>query len=179
MGLAPTARTTAALAMGDALAVATLTKRGFKAEDFAEFHPGGSLGRRLLTRVKDLMHIGAAVPVVRPTAGMKDVIAAMTAKEVRGVCGVTDDEGSLVGVITDGDLRRRLDKSTNIMAEKVSDIMGRSPKVIDQNEMAEKALFMMEQFAIQSLFVVNRASTNPMQPVGLLHLQDLLKARVR
>jgi arabinose-5-phosphate isomerase len=179
LGLAPTASTTAALAMGDALAVATLVLRGFKVEDFAQYHPGGSLGRKLLTRVKDLMHSGQALPLVNPETSMKEVIAAMTAKEVRGVCGVVDESGSLLGIITDGDLRRRLDKSKNPLDDRAQDIMARNPKVIDQSELAEKALFLMEQFAIQSLFVVDAASGGSRKPVGLLHLQDLLRARVR
>jgi arabinose-5-phosphate isomerase len=179
MGLAPTASTTAALAMGDALAVAALSKRGFKAEDFAEFHPGGSLGRKLLTHVKDLMHFGEALPLVKPESPAREVISKMTAKEVRGVCGVIDDSGVLCGIITDGDLRRRLDKSKNPLDDKASDIMGKQPKTIDGSELAERALFLMEQFAIQSLFVIDRTAKNPKAPIGILHLQDLLKARIR
>jgi arabinose-5-phosphate isomerase len=179
LGLAPTASTTAALAMGDALAVAVLTKRGFKTEDFAQFHPGGSLGRKLLTRVRDLMHLGEAVPLVLPETKMKDVISKMTAKEVRGVCGVVDASGNLVGTITDGDLRRRLEKSKNPLDDLAQDIMGKNPKIVDANEMAERALFLMEQFAIQTLFVVDRSTKQAQKPVGLLHLQDILKARVR
>ncbi len=179
LGLAPTASTTAALAMGDALAVAALTKRGFNAQEFAEYHPGGSLGRRLLTRVKDLMHKGEGVPLVQLETGMKEVISAMTAKEVRGVCGVTDATGNLLGIITDGDLRRRLEKSKNPLDDSANDIMVRNPKTVDAAEMAERALFLMEQFAIQSLFVVDRMGGQPQRPVGILHLQDLLKARIR
>ncbi|MDZ4676924.1 MAG: KpsF/GutQ family sugar-phosphate isomerase [Oligoflexia bacterium] len=179
LGLAPTASTTATLAMGDALAVAVLTKRGFKKEDFAQFHPGGSLGRRLLTRVSDLMHSGEAVSVVTPDTKMKEVISKMTAKEVRGVCGVVDSDGALIGTITDGDLRRRLDKSINPLNEMAQDIMGKNPKIVDANEMAERALFLMEQFAIQTLFVIDKSKNQGNKPVGLLHLQDILKARVR
>ena len=179
LGLAPTSSTTAALAMGDALAVSVLSRRGFKSEDFAEYHPGGSLGRKLLTKVRDLMHGGDAVPLVRPETGMKEVISKMTSKEVRGVCGVIDESGHLIGSITDGDLRRRLEKSKNPLEDFARDIMNRSPKVVEANELAERALFLMEQFAIQNLFVVDKMSQRPKAPVGLLHLQDLLKARVR
>jgi arabinose-5-phosphate isomerase len=179
LGLAPTASTTAALAMGDALAVATLGKKGFKPEDFAQYHPGGSLGRKLLTKVRDLMHSGDSVPLVGPDTGMKEVISKMTSKEVRGVCGVVDPNGKLVGAITDGDLRRRLEKSKNPLDDRACDIMNTNPKVVDAGEMAERALFLMEQFAIQNLFVVDRFSKKPQAAIGLLHLQDLLRARVR
>lgn len=176
LGLAPTASTTAALALGDALAVAVLTKRGFKADDFAQFHPGGSLGRKLLTRVKDLMHDVSKIPLVKAENSMKEVIGKMTASEVRGVCGVVDDKGALIGIVTDGDLRRRLEKSINPLEDKVKDIMGKAPKTISGDELAEKALFMMEQFAIQSLFVID---SDFKKPQGLIHFQDLLKARIR
>lgn len=176
LGLAPTASTTASLAMGDALAMALIISRGFRAEDFAEFHPGGSLGRRLLTRVKDLMHTGEALPLVQETTPMKEVIYKMTSKEVRGAAGVLDANGKLIGVVTDGNLRRRLEKGGNPLDDKAVDMMSRNPKTIDQNEMAERALFVMEQFAIQVLFVVDQDTG---QPVGIVHLQDLLKANIR
>lgn len=179
IGLAPTASTTATLAMGDALAVALMKRRGFKTEEFAEFHPSGSLGARLLTRVKDLMHSGEAVAVVRKTDDMKSVIAKMTSKDVRGVAGVVDDAGQLIGIITDGDLRRRLDKSQNPLQDKAGDIMSSNPKMIDLEEMAEKALYKMEQFTVQSLFVVDKGSSTPLKPIGILHFQDLLKAKIR
>lgn len=179
LGLAPTASSTATLALGDALAMCLIKRRGFKEEDFAEFHPGGSLGRRLLTRVEDVMHSGDGLPVVKATTGMRDVLKAMTKKEVRGVAGVVDDSGSLIGVITDGDIRRCLEKSHNPLDDKAADIMSKNPKTVDANELAEKALFMMEEFAIGSLFVVRRSSSQPTHPTGLLHLQDLLKAKLR
>jgi len=179
LGLAPTASTTTALVMGDALAMALLIKRGFKSEDFAEFHPGGSLGRRLLTRVKDLMHTGESLPVVSKNAPMKEVLTKMTSREVRGVAGVLDDANALYGIITDGDIRRRLEKSQDPLKDKASDLMSSSPKTIDLNEMAEKALFLMEQFSIQVLFVVDSTSATPKTPIGIIHLQDLLKANVR
>jgi arabinose-5-phosphate isomerase len=180
LGLAPTASSTAALALGDALAMALLKRSGFKEEDFAEYHPGGSLGRRLLTRVADVMHKdGAALPLVKPGAPMREVLALMTQREVRGVAGVVDAGDRLVGVITDGDIRRRLERSRNPLDDKAEDLMSRNPKTVDAGELAEKALFMMEQFSIQTLFVVSSGAENPAQPVGLLHLQDLLRARVR
>ena len=179
LGLAPTASSTAALALGDALAMALLKRSGFREEDFAEYHPGGALGRRLLTRVQDVMHTGSALPIVRPETPMREVIALMTQREVRGVAGVVDGEDRLVGVLTDGDIRRRLEKSLNPLEDEAKDLMSRNPKTVDAHELAEKALFMMEQFSIQTLFVVARDSATPARPVGLLHLQDLLRAKVR
>ena len=178
LGLAPTASTTATLAMGDALAMSLLLRRGFKPEDFAEYHPGGSLGRRLLTRVGDIMHTGDALPLVPKTTGMKDVLTLMTSREVRGIAGVVDESGHLIGAITDGDIRRKLEKSGDPLAERAESMMSLNPKTIDKNEMAERALFLMEQFMIQALFVVD-AESNSRKPVGLLHLQDLLKAKIR
>jgi arabinose-5-phosphate isomerase len=177
LNLAPTASTTAALAMGDALAMAVLLKRGFKAEDFAEYHPGGSLGRKLL-RVRDVMHAGQALPLVGLDLPMLQVVSVMTAKEVRGTAGVVNASGELTGVITDGDLRRRLEKSQNPLEGVAKDIMTLNPKTIDADEMAEKALFIMEEFRIQILFVVDSQSASPKQPVGIIHLQDLLKNKV-
>ncbi len=179
LGLAPTASSTATLALGDALAMCLLKRRGFKEEDFAEYHPGGSLGRRLLTRVEDVMHTGDGLALVQLDTNMREVIAFMTRKEVRGVAGVLDEQQNLIGVITDGDIRRRLEKSKNPLEDTAQDIMSRNPKTVDAGELAEKALFMMEQFTIQTLFVVRRSSAQSHKPVGLLHLQDLIKARLR
>ncbi|MGE0762536.1 MAG: SIS domain-containing protein [Bdellovibrionales bacterium] len=179
MGLAPTSSSTVTLALGDALAMAALKQRGFRKEDYAEFHPGGSLGRRLTTRVRDVMHVGEALPVVRPDEPIVKVVSIMTAKEVRGVAGVVDDKGGLIGVVTDGDIRRRLEKSQAPFTEAAKDLMSKAPKTIDCEELAEKALFLMQQFQIQILFAVDRTAANPLQPVGVLHLQDLLKANIR
>jgi arabinose-5-phosphate isomerase len=176
LNLAPTASTTAALAMGDALAMALLVKRGFKSEDFAEYHPGGSLGRKLL-RVRDLMHSGDAVPIVSEDTNMKQVISMMTAKEVRGIAAVTDIKGDLIGVITDGELRRRLEKLEDPLSGVAGEIMSRNPKTIDADEMAERALFVMEEFKIQYLFVVDKGSGSPKKPIGALHFSDLLGSR--
>lgn len=179
LGLAPTTSSTATLALGDALAMAVLKRKGFRKEDFAQFHPGGSLGRKLLTRVRDVMHSGDALPIVKPQEDMVKVISLMTAKEVRGVAGVIDEQGALLGVITDGDIRRRLEKSKNPLSEKAQDLMSKNPKTIDADELAERALFVMEQFRIQTLFVVDKNQSQVKAPVGLLHLQDLLQAKVR
>lgn len=149
LGLAPTSSSTATLAMGDALSMAVLLKKGFRKEDFAEFHPGGSLGRRLLTRVSDVMHGAESLPLVSPTATIKQVVPVMTSKEVRGVVGVINDAKELMGVVTDGDIRRLLETAKDPLNTKVEEIMSRNPKTILAQEMAEKALFVMEQFSIQ------------------------------
>ncbi len=178
MGLAPTSSTTATMALGDALAMAVLVRRGFKVEDFAQLHPGGSLGRRLLTRVRDLMHRGDSMPLVAETESASVVVSAMTGQEVRGVAGVLDTEGKLVGIITDGDIRRRLSKNQSPLTEPASSIMTRNPKTIDCNELAEKALFLMEQFSINTLFAIEKKDDHPPRPVGVIHVQDLLRAKL-
>jgi arabinose-5-phosphate isomerase len=179
LGLAPTSSSTASLALGDALAMAVLRRRGFRKEDFAEFHPGGSLGRKLTLRVKDVMHKGDALPLVQPEESMTRVISLMTSRDVRGVAGVVDGAGALVGIITDGDIRRRLEKSSNPLTERAQDVMSKNPKTIDCNELAEKAAFLMEQFRIDRLFAIDRTSDNAQRPVGLIHFQDLLRAGIR
>jgi arabinose-5-phosphate isomerase len=179
LGLAPTSSSTASLALADALSMAVLKRRGFRKEDFAEFHPGGSLGRKLTMRVKDVMHKGDALPLVAPEESMTRVISLMTSKDVRGVAGVIDAKQSLVGIVTDGDIRRRLEKSSNPLVEKASDVMSKNPKTIDCSELAEKAAFLMEQFKIDRLFAIDRSSDNPQRPVGLIHFQDLLRAGIR
>ncbi len=179
LGVAPTSSSTVTLALGDALAMAVLKQRGFRREDFAEFHPAGALGRRLILRVGDLMHKGSGLPIVKANDAMTKVISLMTAAEVRGVAGVVDDKGLLLGCVTDGDIRRRLEKSKNPLTESAQDIMSKNPKTIDVAEMAEKALFIMEQFQIQNLFVTDKQSSTPQTPVGLIHLQDLLKAKLK
>ncbi|WII73466.1 KpsF/GutQ family sugar-phosphate isomerase [Bdellovibrio sp. 22V] len=179
LGLAPTASSTATLAMGDAVAMAVMAEKGFGPEDFAEFHPGGSLGYRLLTRVKDVMHTGEALPTVGLEAPIRQVFSAMTHKDVRGAAGIVDDKGDLVGVVTDGQIRRRLEKSDDPLTGVAKDLMTTNPRTIDVNELAEKALFVMEQFQINMLFVLDKESATPRKPVGILHVQDLLKAKVR
>jgi arabinose-5-phosphate isomerase len=177
LSLAPTSSSTAMLALGDALAMAVMKVRGFGREDFAEFHPAGTLGRRLFLRVRDLMHAGSSFYVGRRD-DMAKVLTVMTSADIRGVAGVVDESGSLCGLITDGDIRRRLEKNKNPLTDVAEEIMSKSPKTIDASEMAEKALFVMEQFQIQSLFVVDKA-VSAQKPVGLIHIQDLIRAKLR
>jgi arabinose-5-phosphate isomerase len=170
LGLAPTSSTTAALAMGDAVAIALLQKRGFKEEDFAQFHPGGALGRRLLFKVRDLMHQGDALPRVSATASAKDAIREITAKKL-GMTTVVDARGQLAGVITDGDLRRFLEKGSNLAKAKARDLGSKSPRTIPADALAAKALQTMEQFSITSIVVVDERN----RLAGVIHLHDLLK----
>lgn len=178
LGLAPTASSTATLAMGDALAMAVLDARGFAAEDFAQNHPGGGLGFKL-SRIKDIMHSGKAMPVLKTDTPMKQVFSVMSQGEVRGAAGVTDAAGDLIGIITDGDIRRMLDSSGDPLKGTAGDLMTKNPRTIDANEIAEKALFLMEQFRINLLFVVDKESNTPKKPVGVIHIQDLIRAKVR
>lgn len=179
LNLAPTASSTASLAMGDAMAMAVLNEKGFSPEEFAEYHPGGSLGYRLLTRVKDVMHTGEALPLVQLDTPMRELFSIMTHKNVRGTAGVLDSNGDLLGVITDGDIRRRLDKSPDPLTGTAKDLMTTTPRGVDANELAEKALFLMEQFRIQILFVFDKFGEHPKKPVGMLNFQDLLRTKVR
>lgn len=176
LGLAPTASTTATLAIGDALAVALLEARGFTAEDFASFHPGGALGKRLLTRVEDLMHAVSDTPVVNAKASVQDALFVITGKRF-GIAGVLDDEGRLLGVFTDGDLRRLLERMPEPLTICVSDAMSPGGQRIDRRELAVEALRRMEERKITSLFVVDVAVA-PERPVGIVHWHDLLKAGV-
>jgi arabinose-5-phosphate isomerase len=177
LGLAPTTSTTMQLALGDALAVALLTRRGFGAADFRVFHPGGRLGARL-QRVRDLMHAGDEVPLVPPGTRMDAALVAMTAKRF-GCLGVVED-GRLVGIITDGDLRRALDPGASaeprgdLLARPAAAVMTRAPRTIGPDALAAEALRAMEQRSITALFVVDGAGA----PVGILHIHDLLRAGV-
>jgi arabinose-5-phosphate isomerase len=175
LGLAPTASTTATLAMGDALAVSLLVKRGFREEDFALFHPGGSLGKRLLLKVADLMHKGEQMPLVGSDTLMRDALFVITAKGL-GIVGVTDASGNLQGVITDGDLRRALEQGVDILQARAGELTRGNPKRIGRDELAAKALQRMEQYAITSLFVFEDEKGG--KPVGVIHLHDLLKAGI-
>ncbi len=175
LGLAPTASTTATLAMGDALAVALLLKRGFSAEDFALFHPGGALGKKLLLTVSDMMHTGEDVPLVQAETLMREALFVITAKKL-GIAGVLDGEGRLVGVITDGDLRRALERGVDIINQPAAALMSKNPKRIRSAELAARALQQMEQFSITSLFVIDDEKSDA--PVGVVHLHDLLKAGI-
>jgi len=175
LGLAPTASTTATLAMGDALAVALMGKKDFKKEDFAILHPGGTLGKRLLLKVEDLMHVGKAFPMISEKTLMKDAIFEITSKRL-GVTGVCNAEGHLMGVITDGDLRRALEKFSDLFNREASEVMTRNPKWIEKDALAAKAVQRMEEYSITSLFVFNQVGDKV--PVGIIHLHDLLKAGV-
>lgn len=170
MGLAPTASTTVALAMGDALAVALLEKRGFKEQDFAQFHPGGSLGRRLLVKVQDLMHKGQEMPQVRETVLASEAILEMSAKKL-GMTTVVDRAGALLGIITDGDLRRFLQEGGDFSKITAGSLASRHPKMIGPDELAAKAVEMMERYSITTLVVADSAKGI----VGVVHLHDLLR----
>lgn len=171
--LAPTASTTAALALGDALAVALLDARGFTPEDFARTHPGGSLGRRLLVHVRDVMHSGEKLPVVMETASLKDALLEMTRKGL-GMTAIVDGTGRLAGVFTDGDLRRTLEKTINVHAANIADLMTRNPKSIGPDQLAVEAVERMQELKINGLLVVDAGQ----RLVGALNMHDLLKAGV-
>lgn len=171
LNLAPTASTTAMLAMGDALAVVVAERRGFKERDFALFHPGGQLGKRLLLRVQDLMRTGAANPVMSQTARVKHVLLAIT-KARAGCASLVDSQGRLIGIFTDGDLRRHLETTPNLAEATVRDVMTKTPKTIHADRLAAEALRMLREHKIDELVVVDGTR----RPVGLLDVQDLLKA---
>ena len=170
LGLAPTTSTTMMLALGDAIAVALLERKGFSAEDFQTLHPGGQLGQQLL-RVADIMHEGDSVPLVKRGASMADTILIITAKSF-GCAGVTDEAGRLIGIVTDGDLRRHM--GTALLAERVETVMTPTPKTIRPQALAVEALGQMNAQAITSLFVVDDA----WRPLGILHIHDCLRAGV-
>jgi arabinose-5-phosphate isomerase len=168
LGLAPTASTTAALAMGDALGMALLEKRGFTVDDFAVLHPGGKLGRKLL-RVEDVMHTGAAVPRVAPETPMKDVLFEMTKKRL-GLTTVAEADGRLVGVISDGDLRRQIERhGYSLLDRQAAECMTREPVLIERRELATRALDVMEARRITALLVTDEAG----RIEGVVHLHDL------
>lgn len=167
LGLAPTASTTATLALGDALAMALLVRRGFQESDFAFLHPGGKLGKRFL-RVVDLMHKGDELPLVRETTVMHDVIYEMSKKGF-GIAAVVDDAGALQGVISDGDLRRLIEHDEQIVRKTAGDSMKRNPITIESSELASAALQIMEQRKITSLFVVDERT----RVEGIIHIHDL------
>ena len=172
LGLAPTASTTATLALGDALAIALLERRGFSAEDFGTLHPGGALGRRL-RRVDELMHTGAELPLVSGSATMADVLREVSAKRL-GLTGVLGADGTLAGIITDGDLRRAAPQHGDVLRFAASEVMTRAPKTVPAGALAESALALMEQYAITALFIVDAEG----RAAGGLHLHDLLRAAV-
>ncbi len=175
MGLVPTASTAATMAMGDALALTVLERRGFKEEDFAVLHPGGALGKKLLLRVEDLMHTRDAVPLVQEEDALNIVLIEMTSKRL-GITGVCNAEGSLIGVITDGDLRRGLEQGATLLSLKAGDIMTTAPKIIAKTDLAAKALKIMEEHSITSLFIPSEK--DPQKAEGVIHLHDILKAGI-
>ncbi len=169
MGLAPTTSTTMMLAMGDALAVAALESKGFTADDFRNFHPGGKLGKILL-RVSEIMHKGAELPLAKNADSMSDVLVVMTQKSL-GCAGIVDDSGSLVGIITDGDLRRHM--GTDLLKKTAETVMTKAPQVITSNMLAAEALKILNEKKRTQLFVVDHG-----KPVGVLHVHDLLRAGI-
>lgn len=173
LGLAPTASTTATLAMGDAIAVALLDVRGFSADDFALSHPGGSLGRRLLLRLEDVMHSGEALPLVHQQVSLKEALLEISRKGL-GMTAIVDDSGKLAGLFTDGDLRRVLDQQVDLHTASISSLMTRNCITAKPAMLAAEALQIMEQRKINGLIVVNEQQ----QPVGALNMHDLLKAGV-
>jgi arabinose-5-phosphate isomerase len=175
LGLAPTASTTAGLAVGDALAVALLEMRGFTRRDFARLHPGGTLGRKLLLTVGDLMHTGDSVPLVHEETLMREAIMEITSKAL-GVTGVVNQNGELVGVITDGDLRRGLERESDLLSKPARTIMTSNPKWIHKKAMAVDALNQMQRYSITSLFVFDSPDRRKLE--GIIHLHDLLRAGV-
>jgi arabinose-5-phosphate isomerase len=176
MDLAPTTSTTAALALGDALAMALLELRDFRVEDFALYHPGGTLGKKLLTTVASLMHSGDALPLVKETVLMSDAIFVITEKGL-GITGVVDAKGRLVGAITDGDLRRSLERDDGMLNLKAKEVMTRNPKHVLATDLAVQALSVMEDHSITSLFVMEKE--NMERPIGLVHIHDILKTGIR
>jgi arabinose-5-phosphate isomerase len=170
--LAPTASTTAALAMGDALALAVLTNKGFKIEDYAFYHPGGSLGKRLL-KVKDLMRKKNSVPIVAGNLRIKDVLLRIT--RMRAGCAiVTNSKKQLAGIFTDGDLRRHIELDRDLLSKKVQAVMTKKPVLIDKEKLAVEALKVLKEKKIDEIPVVDKKN----RPVGLLDVQDLLKAGI-
>lgn len=171
LGIVPTASTTAAMAMGDAIAVALLTRRGFRMEDFASYHPGGSLGKKLLIRVKDLMHTGDALPIVSPQTSMTAAVMEISGKRL-GITVVGGSDGKLLGIVTDGDLRRGIEKwGKSFFDMTAEEVMSKNPKVIAGDELAAKALAIMEENSITSLVVPDEAG----KATGIIHLHDILR----
>ena len=173
MGLAPTASTTAALALGDALAVALLDAKGFGEEDFARSHPGGNLGRRLLTHVRDIMHSGEGIPAVSHDALLSDAVLEMSRKRL-GMTAIVDDARRVLGIYTDGDLRRTLEKRLDFTTTLVSTVMSRNPRTIAPDALAAEVVRVMEQCNINQMLVVD--ANNKL--VGALNVHDLLRSKV-
>ena len=177
LDLAPTASTTATLAMGDALAVSLLEFRGFNKEDFAELHPGGMLGKRLLLTLDQLAHSGDTIPFVNSSASIKEALLVISEKGL-GMTGVLNNENEMVGIITDGDIRRGLEKGGNDLFEQTADyLMSKNPKWVTSDTLALSALELMEKHAITSLFVYSNPKLK--KPDGIVHIHDILKTGVQ
>ncbi len=173
LGLAPTTSTTVSLVMGDALAIALLEARGFSAEDFALSHPGGTLGKRLLLRINDLYHSGDELPITHQDATVREALIEVTEKKLGMTC-VINNEGLLVGVYTDGDIRRTLNRQYDINLTKIKDVMTINCQTVPSEMLAAEALMLMQKYSITALVVVD----DQKKPNGVLHLHDLLKAGV-
>jgi len=173
LNLAPTASTTATMALGDALAIAVLDARGFREEDFARSHPGGALGRRLLTLVSDIMRSGSAIPVVKANTSLQDALFEITKKGM-AMTAVVDDSNRAIGIFTDGDLRRRLEKMLTFSGVTVSEVMSHNPRTIGPGQLAVEALSIMEHYRINQLLVTDVND----RLIGALHIHDLTQAKV-
>lgn len=173
LGLAPTSSTTAALAMGDALAIALLEHRGFSSDDFARAHPGGTLGRRLLLHVEDIMHTGPDLPKVSESTLLKDALLVMTEKGL-GTTAIVDEQDQVLGIFTDGDLRRALDNEIDVHKARIGEVMTRGFKSITRDALAAEALATMEKHKINALLVLD----DQKHLIGILNMHDLLRARV-
>jgi arabinose-5-phosphate isomerase len=171
--LVPTSSATAALVMGDALAIALLEERNFSPQDFAYLHPGGSLGRRLLVKVEELMHTNSEIPIVHPETAVRETILEITGKRL-GTALVVDSDNKLIGIFTDGDLRRLAEKDMNFFIRPTGEVMSRDPKTIHPQAILDEALAIMEKFSIMALAVVN----DNHEPVGIIHLHDILKSKL-
>lgn len=172
LDLAPTTSTTVALALGDALAVALLDVKGFKADDFARLHPGGSLGRKLLTQVRDVMVTGSLVPVLSPSATMREAVVQLA--ERRGIAVIRNDDGTVAGVITSGDLTRLMEHEDNVMPVPVKAVMTANPRIAHEDELGSAVVYRMEQHGIISMPVLDGDD----KLVGVIHLHDLMRAGV-
>ncbi|HPP88211.1 MAG TPA: KpsF/GutQ family sugar-phosphate isomerase [bacterium] len=174
MGLAPTTSTTAALAMGDAIAVALINEKKFSSKDFALYHPAGALGKMLLLTVADLMHTGADIPIVRDNMTVLDSLYEISSKRL-GVTAVIDNKEKLIGVFTDGDLRRLIENNPELLNQPIKKFMTRNPKIIKQDTLAAEAIYIMNEKKITSLFIID----NKRKPIGIIHMHDILKAGIR
>ncbi|WED21518.1 arabinose-5-phosphate isomerase KdsD [Vibrio sp. JC009] len=172
LGLAPTASTTATLVMGDALAVSLMKAKGFTSDDFALSHPGGALGRKLLLKLKDIMHSGSALPKVSPDASIKDALLEISQKGL-GMTAIVDADDTVIGIFTDGDLRRMLDKQVDIHQTAIGEVMTSNPKVASPNLLAVEGVNLMQEKSITALLLCEEGKL-----VGAVHMHDLLKAGV-